>query len=33
MNSFEFELKGLASHASQARDKGINALDAVFLCL
>lgn len=29
MNSFEFEFKGLASHASQAPDKGINALDAV----
>ena len=29
MNSFEFEFKGFASHASQAPDKGINALDAV----
>lgn len=29
MNSFEFTFKGLASHASQAPDKGINALDAV----
>ena len=29
MNSIEFEFRGLASHASQAPDKGINALDAV----
>lgn len=29
MNSIEFTFKGLASHASQAPDKGINALDAV----
>ena len=29
MNSFEFEFKGLDSHASQAPNKGINALDAV----
>lgn len=29
MNSIEFKFKGLASHASQAPDKGINALDAV----
>lgn len=29
MNSIEFKFKGLAAHASQAPDKGINALDAV----
>ena len=29
MNSIEFEFRGLASHASQAPDKGVNALDAV----
>lgn len=29
MNSIEFKFKGLAAHASQAPDKGINALDSV----
>lgn len=29
MNSIEFDFKGVASHAAQAPEKGINALDAV----